>query len=73
MSLHVTSQEMAAVLSISVKTLHRYRVYDDDRRFLKPGVHYFRQTLESRSFVWDVEKTARAYKAAIGKHTQATA
>ena len=68
--IHVTSGEMAAVLNISVKTLHRYRVYDDERRFLKPGVHYFKRTLESRDFIWDVEKTARAYMTAMGKHTK---
>ena len=69
-AIHVTSNEMAAVLGISAKTLHRYRIYDDERRFLKPGVHYFKRTLESREFVWDIEKTARAYRAAMGKHTQ---
>ena len=70
MKTHVTSHEMAALLNISTKTLHRYRAFEDERRFLKPGVHFFKRTIESREFIWDAEKTTKAYWSVMGKEAQ---
>jgi hypothetical protein len=63
----VLSAEMARILNISVKTLHRHRQLEGEDRFLELGKHFFRRSPSSGEFVWDVEKTKKAWTAVTGR------
>lgn len=63
----VLSAEMARILNISVKTLHRHRSLEGENRFLELGKHFFKRSPTSGEFVWDVEKTTKAWTAVTGK------
>ena len=63
----VPSAEMARILNVSVKTLHRHRQLEDESRFLELGKHFFRRSPSSSELVWDVEKTKKAWSAVTGK------
>lgn len=61
----VDSSAMALSLGVSVITLLRYRKITDERRFLIEGTHFRRMTPAPNSpWVWDVEKTQRAFAVA---------
>lgn len=63
----VLSSEMARILNISVKTLHRHRNLPDDQQFLELGKHFFKRSPTSGEFVWDVERTRKAWNVVTGK------
>jgi hypothetical protein len=61
----VDTSTMADSLGISVVTLMRYRKLDDERQFLIEGTHFRRSSPAPRSpWVWDMEKTQRAFAVA---------
>jgi hypothetical protein len=55
----VSSADMAALLGISVKTLHRHR--KSNTSFWRPGIHYSLRTPGVTELVWDAEKTQKAW------------
>ena len=56
---HIVSAEMAGILGISVKTLHRQRKQENS--IFRPGVHFFNRTPLSSELVWNAEKTEKAW------------
>lgn len=56
---------MAASLGVSVVTLLRYRKMTDERQFLIEGTHFRRMSPAPRApWVWDAEKTQKAFAVA---------
>ncbi len=61
----VDTSTMADSLGISVVTLMRYRKLEDERQFLIEGTHFRRSSPAPRSpWVWDAEKTQKAFAVA---------